>query len=538
MDTTEQFEEQQPDKGLNIRRLEVTIETDHGLETVVLTEARAGDLARWLGHPDGNELEEPSGLGDSYRKIRDMFDEAKTWDWLDMPKGATDIDVLHRLTKMAASLRVANRSSKRRGEERDEWRRLAGIETELSEQRLEAARHHMGELNAAVLEKQAAEAQRDAARAEVDRLEAREVPEPDDATKNARRHAESLKVMGRESKGRKYLLAMCDEVDAFASDAAQLPEPTLPEGARAAIEHATQVLRHGGHVLRQTAGPRPEKALQLEHAGDRLAAVLSKAGSPPSPDELDCGKPVIMGHGNDYQCERPQGHEGRCGELWEGQELGELATAALVAKAREVQPWDTEPPRREAVVARSCPGMKTACRIHGCQDNWDWCKSAGCQLAGLESTPAPEPGVLHCDDHGEAGCTLCTGFDSAWHRRPIAKRGTPGSTEPARDLVEQIERLRRNAGSPGMRHGISPTQVLAALRSEASEVGEEEPGTPDAVREAAGCVAVALHLIIAHGGQPDVELAEEAARLRKRLDHVEAGGTWAEAKAREGGTEP
>lgn len=54
----------------------------------------------------------------------------------------------------------------------------------------------------------------------------------------------------------------------------------LPEGARERVEHAVKALRHGGLVLRQAQGPRPTKALQLEHAADRLAAVLTQAEGP------------------------------------------------------------------------------------------------------------------------------------------------------------------------------------------------------------------------------------------------------------------
>ena len=101
------------------------------------------------------------------------------------------------------------------------------------------------------------------------------------------------------------------------------------------------------------------------------------------------------------------------------------------------------------------------------------------------------------------------------------------------ELAIQIHRLRKNVGSPGMPHGKSPEEVLAALRSEANEVEAEDPGSEAARREAVGCLAVAAHLIISHGGDVGDELAKEVDRLSYRLDVVESGGTWAEAKASE-----
>ena len=74
---------------------------------------------------------------------------------------------------------------------------------------------------------------------------------------------------------------------------------------------------------------------------------------------------------------------------------------------------------------------------------------------------------------------------------------------------------------------------MAVLRSECDEVEAEEPGSDAALREAAGCLVAAAHLVIAHGGDLRTWLNDEVERLTRRLDHIEAGGTWESAKAQE-----
>lgn len=112
----------------------------------------------------------------------------------------------------------------------------------------------------------------------------------------------------------------------------------------------------------------------------------------------------------------------------------------------------------------------------------------------------------------------------------ISGRRIPSTAGVLDRLVEQIMRLRAHAGSPAVDLDLSREGVADALGRERSEVVAEQPGSPAARAESADCVSVAVHLIVAHGGDVEEQLEAAVEKLTKRLDHVEAGGTWEEAK--------
>lgn len=81
-----------------------------------------------------------------------------------------------------------------------------------------------------------------------------------------------------------------------------------------------------------------------------------------------------------------------------------------------------------------------------------------------------------------------------------------------------------------MEFGVSPAELAAALVAELEELEAEEPGSAAARIEALDVLTLALHVMIAHG-QPMLEGIHAATRkLRSRLDHIDAGGTWESAK--------
>lgn len=99
-----------------------------------------------------------------------------------------------------------------------------------------------------------------------------------------------------------------------------------------------------------------------------------------------------------------------------------------------------------------------------------------------------------------------------------------------RGLVEQIERLRKNPPPP---LDVSREGISAHVVSEVGEVANELAGSPAAQRECAGVIATSLHLAIAEESPLVRIIEDEADRLQRRLDRVEAGGTWEDAKAEE-----
>lgn len=100
-------------------------------------------------------------------------------------------------------------------------------------------------------------------------------------------------------------------------------------------------------------------------------------------------------------------------------------------------------------------------------------------------------------------------------------------------LEVQIRRLRRLAEQrpQDFPTGMSPTEIAAVVAGELAEVGLEVPGSPDAQRESADVWVGALHLLLAHGGIPLVELEAAHGRIKQRLDVMEARGcSWSQAK--------
>lgn len=104
-------------------------------------------------------------------------------------------------------------------------------------------------------------------------------------------------------------------------------------------------------------------------------------------------------------------------------------------------------------------------------------------------------------------------------------------------LAEQIERLRR---SPCPTMGFDPTQgpeaAAASIAAELAELGEELPGTPEFESEALDVFTCALHMLLAC---PGLDLGEalgvQAEKLRRRLDVMALGSSWAQAKLLESG---
>ena len=99
-------------------------------------------------------------------------------------------------------------------------------------------------------------------------------------------------------------------------------------------------------------------------------------------------------------------------------------------------------------------------------------------------------------------------------------------------LIDQIVRLRRTPCST-QGFGFSPAEIADAARSEIDEVEREPVGSTRAQHETLGVVATALHLTLAHGTPLLAGLHAEAEKLRGRLDRIDAGGTWTDAKADE-----
>ena len=91
------------------------------------------------------------------------------------------------------------------------------------------------------------------------------------------------------------------------------------------------------------------------------------------------------------------------------------------------------------------------------------------------------------------------------------------------DLVDQVTRLHRTPCQT-MGFGFGPFELTVALASEAY------PGSDRARAEVRDILTLGVHIAIAND-QPMLEGLHAAARkLRRRLDFIDAGGTWAQAK--------
>lgn len=103
------------------------------------------------------------------------------------------------------------------------------------------------------------------------------------------------------------------------------------------------------------------------------------------------------------------------------------------------------------------------------------------------------------------------------------------------EVAAVLRRLRRTP-CPTMALGFTWIDVASAVASELGEVCREPEGSPAAQAECADLVAASIHLAIANGMR-DADLLAAlqrwAEKIKARLDHVDGGGTWKEAKAME-----
>lgn len=140
-------------------------------------------------------------------------------------------------------------------------------------------------------------------------------------------------------------------------------------------------------------------------------------------------------------------------------------------------------------------------------------------------------------DHGDCdGCSWCA--SRCWQSADCDVRAEAIREREAKAgrallaLVSQIKRLRMNP-CPTMGFGFTCSEIATSVEAEVNEVRAEDPCSPAARIETAGVIGTALHLALVHGADPVEAIEGEAVKLRRRLDVVEAGGTWVEAKALE-----
>lgn len=218
-------------------------------------------------------------------------------------------------------------------------------------------------------------------------------------------------------------------------------------------------------------------------------------------------------------------------------ELGEDACAQLQAMldvwcaAQGVRSWDPDysraivyEPRPPDPVRPWRPGYSpTYTDLREVADARGWWTCPKC--SSLEIHKATRCGACGHEETPPEGVDLGAQAD--------APTSTPGGGVLA-DLQREIHRL-RDHWCPTMSFGVSAPEIADAVKAEVDEVLAEEIGSELARKEAAGVLAVAVHLAVVHGADVEAVLADEVRRLHARLDHVEAGGTWAEAKAIERG---
>lgn len=101
-------------------------------------------------------------------------------------------------------------------------------------------------------------------------------------------------------------------------------------------------------------------------------------------------------------------------------------------------------------------------------------------------------------------------------------------------LLAQIRRLRR---TPCETMGFDPTEghTTASARRELDELDAEEVGSEAWVAEWLDTLSCVLHMGVGAGLRIDEVVAGQAAKLGRRLDHIDAGGTWKGAKQKERG---
>jgi hypothetical protein len=100
-------------------------------------------------------------------------------------------------------------------------------------------------------------------------------------------------------------------------------------------------------------------------------------------------------------------------------------------------------------------------------------------------------------------------------------------------LAREIQRLRRTPCPTMEFDPLTSGRSSGSIRAEIEELDAESFGSDGWRAEVLDVLTCALHLVLATGDRPDEMFAAQAAKLRRRLDVVDAGGTWAEAKAAE-----
>jgi len=150
----------------------------------------------------------------------------------------------------------------------------------------------------------------------------------------------------------------------------------------------------------------------------------------------------------------------------------------------------------------------------------------------IESTGRTRAELVAMRDQSSAVCERRTRELEALRSQLDRQRTDAMLGAAVRELTEQLRRLRRNP-CESMRFGFEPDSIAAAAISEVAEVQAEPIGSDAAKRETGGVLACALHLMLVHNAPLTWTIEAEARRLRRRLDFVEAGGTWEEAKAAE-----
>jgi hypothetical protein len=99
-------------------------------------------------------------------------------------------------------------------------------------------------------------------------------------------------------------------------------------------------------------------------------------------------------------------------------------------------------------------------------------------------------------------------------------------------LLEQLRRLRR-VDCVTRRFDWTALGMQLQVQSELDELDAVAVGSEAAKGEAMDVVSSALQLAMTHGVEVHSGLLAATAKLKRRIDHVETGGTWAGAKALE-----
>jgi hypothetical protein len=103
------------------------------------------------------------------------------------------------------------------------------------------------------------------------------------------------------------------------------------------------------------------------------------------------------------------------------------------------------------------------------------------------------------------------------------------------DLVAQLVRLRK-VDCETRRFDWSATGMVLEIYKELNELEHERPRSPEAQAESIDVFAVSVQQMLTHNVELYTGIVVHTAKLKKRIDVVEAGGTWLGAKALEAAT--